>query len=244
MKFLTEHNSARAGALATIMALGALGPYELHSSSPEEEQTRKLLIQGSSVETLVALVQGAGGTVSHQLDLMKAVGVEVSDAQLRQISISPDVHRIIDDGTLAINSYAQCSVSGEHVFEAGEDGSVVWTLSSRNDLPATLSSVEFSWPEELGSLRSLTYSGMQLASQVSGGVVSVSAADLPAFGARRALHGRALHPGDRGVVYRRSVRACIGRRARRQDAPDEIQLDPDPGADRPEHHAHHSDGRG
>ena len=97
MKIFSESNFARAGALASVLVLGALGPQTLYSSSLSAEATRHLLIQGSNVGRLVDLVESVGGTVSEELSVLNAVSVEVTPAQLEQISRSADVHRILDD---------------------------------------------------------------------------------------------------------------------------------------------------
>jgi hypothetical protein len=97
MKLFTESNFARASALVSVLVLGALGPQTLHSSTPSVDAIRHLLIQGSNVETLVALVESTGGTVSQELSVLRAVAVEVTPSQLELISRSSDVHRILDD---------------------------------------------------------------------------------------------------------------------------------------------------
>jgi hypothetical protein len=104
MKIFTESNFARASALVSVLVLGALGPQALHSSTPSVEATRHLLIQGSNVERLVDLVESTGGTVSRELSVLNAVGVEVTPAQLELISRSADVHRILDDRQVLVET--------------------------------------------------------------------------------------------------------------------------------------------
>ncbi len=104
MKFLTEKNFARASALASIMVLGALGPNMLYSSTPNEDVTSRVLIQGSDVESLVSLVEAAGGTVSQKLDVMKAVEVQLTFEQLTVVSESEAVHRIILDNQVSADA--------------------------------------------------------------------------------------------------------------------------------------------
>jgi hypothetical protein len=97
MKIFSESNFARASALASVLVLGALGPQALYSSTPNGEEMRNLLIQGSDVETLATLVESAGGIVSEELSVLNAVAVEVTSSQLEQISRSADVLRILDN---------------------------------------------------------------------------------------------------------------------------------------------------
>ena len=53
MKILTEHNFARVGAIAAIVAITALGPYELQSSMPPDHQVKRVLLQGEDIRALV-----------------------------------------------------------------------------------------------------------------------------------------------------------------------------------------------
>ena len=118
MKFLTERNFARASALASIMVLGALGPNMLYSSTPTEDATSRVLIQGVDVESLVSLVEAAGGTVSQKLDVMKAVDAQLTFEQLTVISESEAVHRIILDH--------QASVDVTAILEAERNHGNLW----------------------------------------------------------------------------------------------------------------------
>ena len=183
MRLLTEHNFARAGAVAVILTLTALGPYKLHSSIADEGRTRQVLLQGDDVGALVALVEQAGGTVSHQLDVLKAVGVEASPSQLREISKSAHVHRIIDDTRVALNSVEQCVVSGEHLLQLGGDHELVWKLDNHDGLSATLDSVELSWPATLGELRQLHYGDALLARNIPGNSIRLTASEFAEAGA-------------------------------------------------------------
>jgi hypothetical protein len=104
MKFLSEKNFARASALVSVLVLGALGPNMLYSSTPSEESTSRVFIQGSDVDSLVLLVESAGGTVSQKLDAVKAVDVQLTFEQLTVVSESDVVHRIILDHQASVDT--------------------------------------------------------------------------------------------------------------------------------------------
>ena len=131
MKFLTEKNFARASALASIMVLGALGPNMLYSSTHTEDATSRVLIQGSDVDTLVSLVEAAGGTVSQKLNVMKAVEVQLTFEQLTIVSESAAVHRIILDN--------QASIDAAPILLAGRNYGHWWNYREEPvDTPAIL----------------------------------------------------------------------------------------------------------
>ena len=175
MRLFTERNFARASAFASIVLLGALGPYNLYSSSPLDNDTQRLLIQGSDVDSLVSLVEGIGGTVNQELSVLKAVGVEVTQSQLNLISRSALVHRILEDRQVALNSVEACGIIAEHRLHREKGGQLVWNFSNRKETPATLESISVSWPEELGDLKALAYGDQVLASNVSGSALDLAA---------------------------------------------------------------------
>ena len=113
MRIISEHVFTRLGVVATILAVTSLGPYKLHSSIPDRDESRRVLLQGKDVGAIVALVENAGGTVSHKLDVLQAVGASLSPSQLGEISRSAHIHRILDDTRVALNSVEQC-ISKEH----------------------------------------------------------------------------------------------------------------------------------
>jgi hypothetical protein len=103
MSLFNEKFIARAGALLSIVVLSALGPNMLYSSSVSEGFTSRVVLQGSDVDALTDLVESVGGTVTAQLDVIKAVDAELTQDQLIAISRSSDVHRIILDQQASVD---------------------------------------------------------------------------------------------------------------------------------------------
>ena len=64
--------------------------------TPIPEATR-IMLQGSSAAGLRQLVETSGGTVTHDLHIINAVGAMLTPAQLEEVLKSPLVDRHIDD---------------------------------------------------------------------------------------------------------------------------------------------------
>ena len=128
------------------------------TSSPE---TIKILLQGSSAQEMRKLVIDHGGTVTHDLPIINAVGARVAKVNLEKILESPKIARYLDDlsisdqpGSEPENEEHNCEVGGS--LELGIDGnSISWKLYNKKDKPAELNQLVMSWPATLGSLESL-----------------------------------------------------------------------------------------
>ena len=128
------------------------------TSSPE---TIKILLQGSSAQEMRKLVIDHGGTVTHDLPIINAVGARVTADNLEKILESPKIVRYLDDLSISDqpesepdNEEHNCEVGG--ALELGIDGnSISWKLYNKRDKPAELNELVMSWPATLGSLESL-----------------------------------------------------------------------------------------
>jgi serine protease AprX len=56
-----------------------------------------VMLQGASPVDLAALVESKGGSITHELHIIDAVGATVTQEQLDQVLTSPLVSRHIDD---------------------------------------------------------------------------------------------------------------------------------------------------
>jgi serine protease AprX len=119
-----------------------------------------VLLQGASSQDLAGLVKEVGGTVTHDLHVINAVGARVSPLQLRKVLESPLVTRHIDD--LADNGAALdeleeqgCKVRG-HIEIGRTPQGLVWPLYNKRATTAYLEQLDFQWPPALGAVTSIT----------------------------------------------------------------------------------------
>lgn len=127
-------------------------------ASPEPLE---VFLQGGNAQELRALVEASGGTVTHDLHIIDAVGARLSAAQLEQVIQSPLVGRYFDD--LAITGPPEdgeqakdsCDVDGSLELDFSPAG-ISWRLYNKQGTPAILKRLELQWPEQLGSAKSLS----------------------------------------------------------------------------------------
>lgn len=118
-----------------------------------------MFLQGASAAELTELVTENGGTVTHSLHIIDAVGAKLTGRQLTEILESPLVSRFIDD--LADSDQPgrpedeedapPCRVRGHIELDFLPDR-VSWRLYNKYEAPAALNSLQLSWPETLGKL--------------------------------------------------------------------------------------------
>ena len=120
------------------------------------------MLQGAASTDLRSLVERNGGSITHDLHIIDAVGASLTQAQLDKVLTSPLVTRHIDD--LLVSEHEDppsgqdqqaCDVGG--ALELQIDAAAVhWPLYNKLSSPAALQSLEFAWPAELGSVDAIT----------------------------------------------------------------------------------------
>ncbi len=141
-------------ALCTVLGSGML------SADAVEPASLRVMLQGSSITELRKLVEDAGGSVTHELAIIDAVGALVSSAQLESMRTSPLILRLIDDLSLDMSEplpppdKAACTMGGALEASMDADG-IRWPLFNQGLTPAELTRLEIQWPADLGDLTRL-----------------------------------------------------------------------------------------
>ncbi len=161
-----------------------------------EAESLHVMLQGESAEAMSELVSAAGGTITHSLPVIDAVGATLDRQQLEGILGGEAVQRYIDD--LAVNPDAEetepkaCDVGGALELDFGPQG-FDWRLYNKLPQAAELTGLSLSWPKALGPLTSLAVAGTavpaaQLQTQTPGALDLASLkAPLPLPGEAQAL---------------------------------------------------------
>jgi serine protease AprX len=142
------------------------------AGSNDSSDTSQILLQGSSSEELTTLVRASGGTVTHDLHIIDAVGARLTQAQLDQILASPLITRHIKDLDAQDppeespgKPKKDCDVSGH--LEADFDLSGIrWTLYNKKTQSVQLQSLELDWPEFLGAINGIWLGDTKLSPQL------------------------------------------------------------------------------
>ncbi|MFC1579184.1 S8 family peptidase [Pseudomonadota bacterium] len=133
------------------------GPLE----ATEQPELLKVFLQGGPAPELKALVEANGGTVSHELHIIDAVGAELSPRQLERVIESPLVSRYYDDLSTSPpvdndpqDKISDCDVAGSLELEFHPTG-ISWTLYNKQDAPVPLRRLELGWPQEIGTVTAI-----------------------------------------------------------------------------------------
>ncbi|MFT4520505.1 MAG: serine protease AprX [Halioglobus sp.] len=131
-------------------------------------ESRKLLVmlQGSSADEITELVERAGGSVTHDLHIINAVGARMTSTQLDEVMQSPLITRVIDDleddtPQKSEDEDVNCRVRGHIELDFTADG-ISWPLYNKLEAPAFLETLELSWPARLGPVKNLTVAGINI----------------------------------------------------------------------------------
>lgn len=134
----------------------------LQTLSASAEEILQVFLQGATAAELADLVKTHGGSVTHSLHIIDAVGAKLTGKQLADVVESPLVSRFIDD--LADSEVPgkpeeeedapPCRVRGHIELDFVENG-VSWRLYNKYEKAAALRSLTLDWPDTLGEIKSL-----------------------------------------------------------------------------------------
>jgi serine protease AprX len=129
------------------------------ANATEAAEPLQVMLQGGPAPELRTLVENHGGTITHDLPIINAVGALLTPTQLEEVLESPLVERHIDDlsveGLPSEEPLKSCDVGGSLELDIDSSG-IQWTLYNKKTEPATLYSLELSWPESLGQVRHIS----------------------------------------------------------------------------------------
>lgn len=168
------------GRLALILA-AIFALYGCVSSPNSDSEILHVMLQGESYDELSALVEEIGGSVSHDLHLINAIGAKLTRAQLKTALKSDAIFYYIDD--LAViggppeddedDTDAPCRVRG-HIELGIDDNGVDWPVFNKRKEPVTWEAIEVNWPERLGALARVTLDDMVLPTSLFSGTTKSS----------------------------------------------------------------------
>lgn len=124
-----------------------------------QDDALQVLLQGASTAELTSVVEEVGGTVTHDLHLINAVGAKLTRPQLDAALKSPAVERHLDDlsnterpkdeSTDESKNKEGCKVRG-HIELDIAPNSINWPLYNKRETTAMLETLKMEWPSYLG----------------------------------------------------------------------------------------------
>jgi serine protease AprX len=126
-----------------------------------EQDLLQVFLQGSSSDEMRDLVGQTGGSITHELHIINAVGAKLSPKQLKAVLKSPLVIRYIDDLSdterpeNTPDEDVDCRVRGHIELEMTSQG-FRWPLYNKKSVPASMRKLELEWPATLGAVKAIT----------------------------------------------------------------------------------------
>ncbi|RLA48988.1 MAG: alkaline serine protease [Gammaproteobacteria bacterium] len=148
-----RHHTRAVGLLVCLLSSA------VQSAPAPETETLQVMLQGGSSQELTQLVETQGGTITHDLHIINAVGALLTQAQLDKVLKSPLVTRHIDD--LSVSEApdepdeSTCEVGGALELDYDTRG-LRWTLYNKLPAPAILETLELTWPATLGTVEKIS----------------------------------------------------------------------------------------
>ena len=62
------------------------------------------LVQGDELTAVIAAVESVNGTITHELNIINAVGANLSAPQLKALQSHPDINRLVENQTVTLES--------------------------------------------------------------------------------------------------------------------------------------------
>ncbi len=135
-----------------------------HARADDTPKAFRVLLQGSSSDQLSNLVSEHGGTVTHRLHIINAVGARVTRTQLDAMLTSPLITRYLDDLDIDLpdsesgTGDSDCYIGGALQIDTTPN-SLRWRLYDNGEVEAKLQQISLDWPPRLGELVSATVDG-------------------------------------------------------------------------------------
>ena len=124
------------------------------------------LIQGEALDEIRAATRHLGGTITHELPIISAIGATIAPMQLQQLREMDFVERVIDDLDADEKSEPPRDCPITAALELHWNGrSLSWRLFNKADHALPLSKLLADWPEALGALQELRIGSKVLALQ-------------------------------------------------------------------------------
>ena len=94
-----------------------------------QESTFAVIVQGSDFEAVTAAVLNVGGTITHELKIIRAVGARLTATQRADLEQDSAVSRIYEDRKVEVKSGGPPTMGDrfKHDDYDNDDGSVPWS---------------------------------------------------------------------------------------------------------------------
>ncbi len=134
-------------------------------TSPEPQETRSYIVQADDLEKARNAVANAGGIVTHELGIIRAVGATLTSDQLDAVRRAEGIKRVYEDRevatsvvqpTLSATARSSCPISASEQLSYDSDD-VYWTVTNNGKTALSLAGMSIIWPKKNGDLREVEF---------------------------------------------------------------------------------------
>ena len=169
-------------AFVVLIAIGMTSTLATNQRSSEDQKAAKsYIVQAGSVDQAKTIIARAGGQVTHVLEIINAVGAQLTDKQLASVRAQKGLGRVYEDRVVTASAIAPaaCSLSADERLTFKGDDRIVWMVKNENAGTLSIERMMVMWPRRSGSLRNIEFDKRNVfAGAVRGTTASFDAADL------------------------------------------------------------------
>ena len=139
-----------------IMAYIQFRQNEAFQPKFQKPPTARFIVQGNDMQELKRLVNQVGGSLTHELDIIHAVGASLTSEQVEQLKAHQKVHHITEDRTLTTATLSDGGAFGNNYIDF-EGNTLDWGVTNTNSHPLTIKKISISWPRANGNLQTISF---------------------------------------------------------------------------------------
>ena len=143
--------------LAATVAIVVIGI--IVGLAPQQGAERvSVIVQATELATARAAVLDAGGEVTHELGIIRAVGVDLTAEQLEALT---GVDGLTVHANSSVTTASVCSVSsaGDLRFDKNK---LLWDLQNTGAASASISRIDITWPADNKKLKKVKLAGKEI----------------------------------------------------------------------------------
>ena len=110
-----------------------------------EKPQQSYIIRGLDTTSITAAVNGIGGNITHELNLIQAVAADLDTVQLEALRQSPEVLRIYENGSVRVDGINN-GIKGDGGLKFSSK-KVKWKLKNLRSEAVTIDGIYLRWPQ-------------------------------------------------------------------------------------------------
>ena len=141
--------------LLTIILAVSLVLLRVAGESPAPTHPSHYIVQSLSLADAQSAVSAVGGTITHELGIIRAVGASLSPAQVARLESRGDIRAVFRDRR--VSTASSCGLAAGPTFFDNDKFS--WTVTNTGTSTVTIGAISIAWPTVNGALKKIRLDG-------------------------------------------------------------------------------------